>query len=77
MSLVKFPQDCLLNDRKSVYSAAFAESYVKFLNIERENARHSLTAESIKGAQKFLSGIGRHGKSYDLKERYVKHWELE
>lgn len=74
MSLIKFPQNCLLNDRKSVYNAA---SYEKFLNRERENAKHSLTAETIEGAHKFLSGIGRHGKSYDLKEKYQKHWELE
>lgn len=77
MSLIKFPQNCLLNDRKSVYNAAFPTSYQKLLQIERESAQHSLTAESIEGANKFLSGIGRSGKSYALKEKPVKHWEQD
>lgn len=76
-SLIKFPQDCLLNDRKSVYNAAFNMSYEQLLRFERENAQHSLTAESIEGAKKFLSGIGRYGKSYYLKEKQLKHWEIE
>lgn len=77
MSLVKFPQDCLLNDRKSVNNAAFSMLYENLLQFERETAQNSLTTETIEGAKKFLSGIGRSGKSYDLTERPRKHWEVE
>lgn len=73
-SLIKFPQTCLLSDRRSVYNAA---AFEKLLRTERELCGEGLTAESVDGARKFLSGIGRHGKSYDLKEKPQKHWEIE
>lgn len=75
-SLVKFPQECLLTDRNSTYNAAFNSAYKDLLKYEQNNAVKVLS-ESVKGAKKFVSGIGRHGKSYNLTEKSVKEWEKE
>lgn len=74
-SLVKFPQACLNADRNSTYNAAFAESYSKLLKYEQENGLNVIASESIDGAKKFVSGIGRHGKFYNLTEKSLPEWE--
>lgn len=76
-SLVKFPQACLLADRKSAYNAAFASSYENLLQWEQENGASVIVKESIHGAKKFVTGVGRHGKSYNLTEKEVPEWEQE
>ncbi|XP_045468448.1 2,3-dehydroadipyl-CoA hydratase-like [Harmonia axyridis] len=75
-SLVKFPQKCLLQDRKTLYESAFRQSFQELLDYERNNS--IFDEESIEGAKKFVeSGIGKHGKTYDLKERVISDWEKE
>lgn len=64
-SIAKFPQQCVRADRASAYHACFSSSLQEALAYERDNGKHVLAAESIQGAQKFMSGIGRHG-SFNL-----------
>lgn len=66
-SLEKFPPECLLADRESVfYSAYSAKNYDDALNFEAENGQKVLIKESVQGAQKFVTGIGRHGSFQKL-----------
>jgi len=74
-SLTKFPQACLLADRKSTYNAAFSSAYDELLKYEREKSALVIVEESVYGAKKFVSGIGRHGKSYNLTEKELPVWE--
>lgn len=76
--LTKFPQDCMLADRNSVYNAAYdATSLRKALDAEVENANSDILKQAEEGAQKFLAGHGRHGKFYDLTEKVIPDWEVE
>jgi len=69
-SLCKFPQECLRADRLSAYHSTYnSQSLEEALKFEYENAAPVLEKESVKGAEKFLQGIGRHGKfNLDPKE---------
>ncbi|CAG9765103.1 unnamed protein product [Ceutorhynchus assimilis] len=75
--LTKFPQDCLNSDRNSTYNAAFNQVYDELLKYEKEKAKSLKVKDIIEGAKKFLSGIGKHGKSYNLKEKESFEWEKE
>ncbi|XP_027207010.2 enoyl-CoA hydratase EchA19 [Penaeus vannamei] len=62
-SLVKFPQECLRADRQSALYATFSASSMQdALRYEHENGIPVIMKESVHGAQKFVDGIGRHGK---------------
>ncbi|KAK8747003.1 hypothetical protein OTU49_016942 [Cherax quadricarinatus] len=62
-SLIKFPQKCMLVDRASTFNATFnAKSLQEALQFEHENGIPVVMEESVVGAQKFVDGIGRHGK---------------
>ncbi|XP_042240110.1 mevalonyl-coenzyme A hydratase sidH-like [Homarus americanus] len=62
-SLVKFPQECMLADRASALHATFsAKSLQESLQFESENGIPIILKESVLGAQKFIGGVGRHGK---------------
>lgn len=66
-SLVKFPQACMLSDRDSVYNSAFnAKTFEEAMEYEKNSASDVVIAEAVEGAKKFLSGTGRHGKTYNL-----------
>ena len=61
--LVKFPQECMRADRASAIYATFAsDSLESSLQYESDHALHVITKESIQGAKKFSSGLGKHGK---------------
>ncbi|CAH1173753.1 unnamed protein product [Phaedon cochleariae] len=76
-SLVKFPQECLNIDRQSTYNSAFNKAYEELIDAERRNS-NKLSFRSIKeGATKFMSGLGRHGNSYNLTKRNICEWEKE
>ncbi|XP_026482574.1 mevalonyl-coenzyme A hydratase sidH-like [Ctenocephalides felis] len=76
--LTKFPQDCMLADRESVYNATYnATSLRKALDAEVENANSDILRQAEEGAQKFLAGHGRHGKFYDITEKLIPEWEQE
>ena len=77
MSLVKFPQECLKADRRSTYNAAFATKYLELLQYERDNGIPILALESVDGAKKFASGVGRHGKFHNLTEKELPEWEVD
>ncbi|RWS22614.1 hypothetical protein B4U80_10263 [Leptotrombidium deliense] len=64
LSLTKFPQECLLADRRSVYHSVFeAKSIEEAFNFEGENGVPIVAKEGIEGARKFAeSGLGKHGK---------------
>lgn len=73
----KFPQECLLSDRDSAYNATFSQVYEDLLKYERKNANNVSLKNIVEGAKKFLSGIGKHGKSYNLRQKEVLEWEKE
>lgn len=75
-SLVKFPQECLIVDRESTYNAAYNKAYDELVKYEQKNGKKILKG-AIEGAKRFISGLGRHGKTYNLTERDVCDWERE
>lgn len=75
--MVKFPQDCLNADRKSAYNAAYATKYLELLQYEQENGIPIVAKESIDGAKRFMSGIGKHGTTHNLTEKKIPQWEEE
>ncbi|GJQ81525.1 hypothetical protein Trydic_g4887 [Trypoxylus dichotomus] len=76
-SLVKFPQECLNADRRSAYNAAYSAKYSELLQYEQDNGTPVIAKESITGAKRFVSGIGRHGTSHNLTEKEIPDWEKE
>lgn len=64
--LTVFPQECMNADRRSCYYAAYgASSFEDALSFEYDNGSKVINAESVKGAARFSSGVGRHG-SFDV-----------
>ncbi|CAI9739597.1 probable enoyl-CoA hydratase [Octopus vulgaris] len=62
LSISRYPQVCLQADRRSAYYSCYdATSRQEALQYEFLNGRDVLTVESIKGAQKFVEGYGKHG----------------
>lgn len=60
--LTRFPQKCMNVDRESCYYAKYgATSFEDALAHEFDHGITVLDAESVKGAARFSSGIGRHG----------------
>lgn len=60
-----FPQQCLRADRSSaIYSCYDAPSFTQAMQYEMDNAVHVISAESVPGAKKFSTGIGRGGKFF-------------
>nr|XP_022910577.1 uncharacterized protein LOC111421635 isoform X1 [Onthophagus taurus] len=76
-SLVKFPQFCMNTDRKSAYNAAYVTKYQELLDYERDHGFNVVAKESVEGAQRFMSGIGRHGTTHNLTEKKLPDWEVE
>lgn len=65
-SISKFPQKCVQVDKMSAYYSTFdSKSLQNALKFELENGRTVIPTESVEGAKKFVSGIGRHG-SFNL-----------
>ncbi|KAH7406493.1 ClpP/crotonase-like domain-containing protein [Phaeosphaeria sp. MPI-PUGE-AT-0046c] len=61
--LVGFPQECMNRDRTSAYNAAFGDgSFEEKMRFEFENAKDVLDKESVDGARRFASGVGRSGR---------------
>jgi enoyl-CoA hydratase/carnithine racemase len=72
------PQQCLRADRASAYHATFASrSLEESLQFEADNALHVISKESLDGAQKFVKGMGRHGKFNVNPQAEKEPWELE
>ena len=62
--IAKFPPKCVKADRSSTYYAAYcATSLTDALKFEYENGKAVIREEGVAGAQKFVAGMGRHGKS--------------
>lgn len=71
------PQECLRVDRASAYHATFAsKSLEESLQFESDNALHVISEESLDGAQKFVKGLGRHGK-FNVSSLEKEPWEVE
>ncbi|KAF3202680.1 hypothetical protein TWF106_000353 [Orbilia oligospora] len=61
--LLGFPQECMNVDRRSTYNAAYdAKSFREALKFEFENGVKVISEESVSGAKRFSSGVGRHGQ---------------
>ncbi|OTF74343.1 3-hydroxypropionyl-coenzyme A dehydratase-like protein [Euroglyphus maynei] len=62
-SLVKFPNECLLADRRSAYYSTFnSTSLEDALQKEFDRSKQVLAKEAISGAKRFKEGVGKHGK---------------
>lgn len=60
--LIGFPQGCMNLDRESAYYTAYkATSFEDALKFEFDNSIGIVDAEGVKGAERFRSGVGRHG----------------
>ncbi len=74
--ICKFPQECMRADRRSAhYSTYDAKSIVDALKYEYDNSIGVVAEESIKGAQNFVSGVGRHGNfkaDFSIKDKKSK-----
>lgn len=58
-----FPQQCLRADRASAYYTAFdAASFTEAMQHETDHGLPVIRAESVTGATRFSSGVGRGGK---------------
>lgn len=58
-----FPQQCLRADRSSaMYSCYDAPSFTQAMQYEIDNGLHVIQSESVAGATRFSSGVGRGGK---------------
>ena len=72
------PQTCLMADRASAIYATFAsKSLEDSLDQEGMNGLHVLSKESIKGAKKFVSGLGKHGKFNVTPVAEKQEWQKE
>ncbi|KAK6330689.1 hypothetical protein TWF718_002888 [Orbilia javanica] len=61
--LLGFPQECMNVDRRSAYNAAYnAKSFEEAMKFEFENGVKVISEESVSGAKRFSSGVGRHGQ---------------
>jgi enoyl-CoA hydratase/carnithine racemase len=78
-SIAKFPQQCLLHDRESLYNAVYnAKHFDEAMDFELMSTSKELLEEAKVGAIKFTEAkIGRHGSFADLKERDLPDWEKE
>ncbi|KAK6502593.1 hypothetical protein TWF506_003173 [Arthrobotrys conoides] len=64
--LLSFPQECMNVDRRSTYNAAYnAGSFEEAMKFEFENGVRVISEESVSGAKRFSSGVGRHGQFGD------------
>ncbi|XP_071102843.1 putative enoyl-CoA hydratase [Haliotis cracherodii] len=60
--IAKFPQECMLTDRRSAYYSSFtAKNTLDAFQFEYENGIKVVAKESVKGAQRFVKGSGKHG----------------
>ena len=60
--IMRFPQECLRTDRNSCYYSTYnAKSFDDAMSNEFDNGIKVLTTESVKGAARFSSGLGRGG----------------
>ncbi|XP_070534125.1 enoyl-CoA hydratase EchA19-like [Ptychodera flava] len=68
--LTRFPQKCMLADRKSAYNAVFdSKSFEDAMNFEHENGKVVIAEESVTGAGRFVSGVGKSGSFKDFGEK--------
>lgn len=76
--IVIHPQQCLRADRASAYHATFASHTLEeSLQHEADNALHIISKESLKGARKFVDGLGKHGKFNVSPVVGTVEWEKE
>ena len=72
------PQTCLRADRASAIHATFASKSLQgSLDNEGMEGLHVLSKESIKGAKKFVSGLGKHGKFNVTPVGEKQEWQKE
>ena len=72
------PQECLKKDRASAIHATFASrSLPDSLDYEGMEGLQVLSKESIKGAKKFVSGLGKHGKFNVTPVAEQQEWQKE
>jgi len=76
--LIAHPQECLRTDRASAYHATFASrSLQESLEHEAMTALQVISKESIAGAKKFVTGLGKHGKFNVTPVAEPQQWQEE
>jgi enoyl-CoA hydratase len=58
--LAKFPQECMLADRRSAYEQA-SLPLAEAIRLEGARGTPVVAAEGLAGAARFVAGAGRHG----------------
>ena len=64
--LAKFPQTCMRNDRLSAYEQVSMDTHGAFINEFCHGMKALESNETLKGAQRFARGKGRHGLFDDV-----------
>lgn len=76
--IIVHPQQCLRVDRDSAYHATYStKNLAQALQYEGDNALSVISHESIQGAKKFASGLGRHGKFNVSPVAEKQEWQKE
>ena len=71
-------KECLRADRASAYHATFASrSLEQSLEHEANEGLGIISRESIAGAKKFVSGLGKHGKFNVTPVAEQQEWQIE
>lgn len=77
-SIAKFPQACANHDRDSIYNSVYnALNKDDALDFELMSSGPETMAEAVKGAEKFMEGIGKHGSFANISPRATADWETE
>lgn len=77
-TIAKFPQACLNHDRDSIYNSVYnAQNKDDALDFELMSTGPEIVAEAVLGAEKFVSGMGKHGSFANIAPKNTADWETE
>ncbi|XP_077989968.1 enoyl-CoA hydratase EchA19-like [Glandiceps talaboti] len=68
--IASFPQECMKADRRSAYYASYdSQSFDDAMIFEHKNGQPIIMKESVKGAGRFTSGVGKSGSFEEFKSK--------
>lgn len=76
--IAKFPQHGLKHDRDCLFYSAFeSNTFRDATQNEVMTCTPELFEEANFGAQKFMNGVGKHGKFHDIRDKDLPEWEKD